>query len=200
MVVNSVSFGLLSVDEWRDNIVNAAKGQIQKFKLTPQQNADLKKEIEVILNGVIDKAAATINKPQKSVGGKIKKLAFDALVSEKKLHEEVPGYSQKIIDEVNKPSSYSRLKRIAQTELDSLGSQTYDSSKNAETVIMDSIFKKYNAANKESFENQTNADLSLIRKQILFLGHGHAGRHSPDFVHLVAVRNKEEVDAPLYIL
>ncbi len=200
MVVNSVSFGLLSVDEWRDNIVNAAKGQIQKFKLTPQQNADLKKEIEVILNGVIDKAAATINKPQKSVGGKIKKLAFDALVSEKKLHEEVPSYSQKIIDEVNKPSSYSRLKRIAQTELDSLGSQTYDSSKNAETVIMDSIFKKYNAANKESFENQTNADLSLIRKQSYSWAMGMlAGILLILFIWWL-VRNKEEVHAPLYIL
>ena len=70
MIVNSVSFGLLSVDEWRDNLVDAAKGQIQKFKLSPQQNADLKKEIEQILHSVIDKASASINKPQKSVGGK----------------------------------------------------------------------------------------------------------------------------------
>jgi len=45
MVVNSVSFGLLSVDEWRDNIVAALRAQIKDFKLTPQQNQDLKKEI-----------------------------------------------------------------------------------------------------------------------------------------------------------
>jgi len=48
MTVNSVSFGLLSVDEWRENIIAAAHEQIEKFKLTPQQNADLKKEIEEI--------------------------------------------------------------------------------------------------------------------------------------------------------
>ena len=200
MVVNSVSFGLLSVDEWRDNIVNAAKGQIQKFKLSPQQNADLKKEIEQILHGVIDKAAASINKPQKSVGDKIKKLAFNTLVSEKKLHEQVPGYAQKIIDEINKPSSYGRLKRIAQTELDSLGSKTYDSSKNAEGAIMDSIFKKYNSVDKESFEKQTVSSLSLIRQQTYNWSMGLLGGVTLILFLWWMVRNKEEVHGPLYIM
>ena len=45
MVINNVSFGLLSVDQWRDNIVMALDSQIQQFKLTPQQRQDLKKEI-----------------------------------------------------------------------------------------------------------------------------------------------------------
>jgi Paraquat-inducible protein A len=200
MVVNSVSFGLLSVDEWRDNIVNAAKGQIQKFKLSPQQNADLKKEIEQILHGVIDKASASINKPQKSVGGKIKKLAFNSLVSEKKLHEQVPGYAQKIISEINKPSSYTRLKRIAQTELDSLGSKTYDSSKNAEGALMDSIFKKYNSVDKESFEKQTVSGLSLIRQQTYNWSLGLLGGVILILLIWVLVRNKEEVHALLYIM
>jgi len=200
MIVNSVSFGLLSVDEWRDNLVAAAKGQIQKFKLSPQQNADIKKEIEQILHGVIDKASASINKPQKSVGGKIKKLAFNTLVSEKKLHEEVPGYAQKIIDEINKPSSYGRLKRIAQIELDSLGSKTYDSSKNAQGSLMDSIFKKYNTNNKETFENQTNADLLLIRQQTYSWAMGlMAGVVMILFLWWL-VRNKEQVHTPLYVL
>ena len=52
MVINSVSFGLLSVDEWRDNIIAAVDSQIQQFKFTPQQSQDLKKEIEQILHGL----------------------------------------------------------------------------------------------------------------------------------------------------
>ncbi|MFI5152964.1 MAG: paraquat-inducible protein A [Chitinophagales bacterium] len=165
MLVNSVSFGLLSVDEWRDNIVAAAKAQIQKFQLTPDQKRDLKKEIEQILHAVINKAVASIRKPNRNVGKKLERLAFNAFVNEKKLHQEVPGYAHKIIDEINKPSSYNRLKNIAQIELDSLGNQTYDSSKNAEKTLMDSIFKKYKVIDKLSFENQTVTDLSLIRRQ-----------------------------------
>jgi hypothetical protein len=200
MVVNSVSFGLLSVDEWRDNIIAAAKGQIQKFKLTPQQNEDLKKEIEGILHGLIDKATQSIEKPQKSVGGKIKKLAFNALVNKNKLHQEVPGYSQKIIDEINKPSSYRRLKDIAKTELDSLGIQTYDSSKNAEKAIMDPIFKKYGATDKDSFEKQADRDLKLNRNQTYSWALGLLAGVVLILVIWWLVRNREELHKPLYIL
>ncbi len=200
MVVNSVSFGLLSVDEWRDNIVTAVKAQIQKFKLTPRQNEDLKKEIEGILHGLIDKAIASIKKPQKSIGGKIEKLAFNTLVNEKKLHQQVPDYAQKIIDEINKPSSYRRLKDIASTELDSLGSQTYDSSKKATKTLMDSIYKGYNAVDKESFEKQTNSELRLIRKQTYSWAYGMLGGVLVILMLWWLVRNKPEVHTPLYIM
>jgi Paraquat-inducible protein A len=200
MVVNSVSFGLLSVDEWRDNIVAAAKTQIQKFKLTPQQNADLKKEIEQILYGLLNKAVASIEKPNKNVGKKLEKLAFNTLVNEDKLKKEVPGYSQKIIDEINKPSSYSRLKSVALTEIDSLGIQTYDSSKQAEKTLMDSIFKKYNAVDKQSFEKQTVSDLALIRKQTYNWAFGMLGGVIVILLIWRLVRDKPEVHTPLYIM
>jgi len=126
MVINNVSFGLLSVDQWRDNIVLAVDSQIQHFKLTPAQRQDLKKEIEQILYGLVDTAVASIEKPQKSLSGKLTKLAFHALTNKKKLQEKVPGFADKIMSEINKPSSYRRLKNIAQTELNKLGEQTYD--------------------------------------------------------------------------
>lgn len=200
MVVNSVSFGLLSVDEWRDNIVNAAKFQIQKFKLTPEQNQDLRKEIEQILHALIKKAVGSIQKPQKNIGKKIEKAAFNAFVSEKKLHEQVPGYAQKIIDEINKPSSYNRLKNIAKTELDSLGSQTYDSSKNAENKLMDSIFSKYAVKDKVSFEKQTVADLILIRKQTYNWALGMLAGVIVILLTWWLVRNRPDVHTPLYVM
>jgi hypothetical protein len=200
MTVNSVSFGLLSVDEWRDNIVAAAKNQIRSFKLTREQSADLKKEIEVILDSLIEKAVASIRKPQKTVGGKLEKFVFNSLVSVKDLHRQVPGYAQKIIDEVNKPSSYNRLKKIAQTEIDSLGSKTYDSSKNAEIVLMDSIFKKYNVVDKPSFEKQTMSDLVLVRKQTYSWAFGMLGGVIIILLLWWLVRNRTELHTPLYIM
>jgi Paraquat-inducible protein A len=200
MLVNNVSFGLLSVDQWRDNIVAAAKTQIQKFKLTPDQNQDLKKEIEQILHAVINKAVASIQKPQKNIGKKIEKLAFNTLVNEKKLHKDVPGYAQKIIDEINKPSSYNRLKNIAQTELDSLGSQTYDSSKNAEQRLMDSIFSKYSVSDKESFDKQTVSDLILVRKHTYNWAFGMLGGVLLILLTWWLVKNRPDIHTLLYAM
>ena len=200
MTVNSVSFGLLSVMKCRDNLVAAAKNQIRDFKLTPKQSADLKKEIEVILHSLIEKAVASIRKPQKTVGGKLEKFAFNSLVSVKDLHKDVPGYAQKIIEEINKPSSYNRLKNIAQTEVDSLGSKTYDSSKNAEKSLMDSIFNRYNAVDKPSFEKQTVFDLSQIRKQTYTWAFGMLGGIIIILLLWWLLKNRTELHTPLYIM
>lgn len=200
MMINSVSFGLLSVDEWRDNIVAAAKAQIQNFQLTPEQNQDLKKEIEVILHALVNKAVDSINKPTNNIGKKLEKLAFNTIVSKKKIQKEVPSYSQKIIDEINKPSSYSRLKNIALTELDSLKTRTYDSSKNAEKTLTDSLFNKYKVTDKPSFQKQTEADLRIIRKQTYSWAIGMLGGIIAILLIWWLVRNIPNVHTPLYIL
>jgi hypothetical protein len=200
MVITNVSFGLLSVDQWRDNIVSAVDSQIQQFKFTPQQRQDLKKEIEQILHGLVDTAVASIEKPQKSIGGKLTKLAFNVFTSKKKLQEKVPGFADKIMSEINKPSSYRRLKNIAQSELDSLGKQTYDSSKAVEKLFMDSIFKKYNATDKAAFEKQTDSDLELIKKQTYTWSFGMLGGIIAILIVWWLIRNRKDLYTPMYIM
>jgi hypothetical protein len=200
MVINNVSFGLLSVDQWRDNIISALDSQIRLFQLTPQQQKDLKKEIEQVLHGLVDTAVGSIEKPQKTIGGKITKLAFHTFTSRKKLQEMVPGFSDKIMSEVNKPSSYRRLKNIAQTELNKLGEQTYDSSKAAEKVFMDSVFKKYDAADKAGFEKQADIDLELIKKQTYSWAFGMLGGIIAILILWWIIRNRKDLYTPLYIM
>jgi hypothetical protein len=200
MTINSVSFGLLSVDEWRDNIVAAARTQIQNFKLTPQQNQDLKKEIEAIMHGLLNKAIDSIENPGKNVGKKLKKLAFNALVDRNKIQKEVPSYAQKVIDEINKPSSYSRLKNIALTELDSMKSKTYDSSKNAGQFLMDSIFSKYKVTDKPSFNKQSVIDQAQIRTQTYNWAFGMLGGVIAILLIWWLVRNTPNLHTPLYTL
>ena len=200
MVINNVSFGLLSVDQWRDNIVSTVDSQIQHFKLTPQQRQDLKKEIEQILYGLVDTAIASIDKPQKTINGKLTKLAFHVFVKRKTLEEKVPGFADKIISEINKPSSYRRLRNIAETELNKLGEQTYDSSKAAQKVFMDSVFKKYNATDKPGFEKQTESDLTLIRKQTYAWSFGMLGGIVVILMLWWLIRNRKDLYTPLYIM
>jgi Paraquat-inducible protein A len=199
-LINSVSFGLLSVDEWRDDIISAVSTQIQQFKLTAEQEAELKKEIEQILHALVEKAISSMQKPKKSIGGKIEKLAFNSLVSGKKLHEEVPGFADKIMSEINKPSSMNRLKDIAKTKVNQLGIQTYDSSKTAENSFIDSIFRIYNVSDKPSFEKQTANDLMVIRKVTYEYATGMLGGIMLILLLWWVIRNKQELHASLYSL
>ena len=199
-LIHNVSFGLLSVDEWRDDIISAVSTQIDQFRLTSEQRAALKKEIEQILHALVDKAVSSLEKPKKTIGGKIEKLAFNSLVSKKELQDQVPGFSDKIMSEINKSSSMNRLKDLATSELNQLGKQTYDSSKAAENAIIDSVYKKNNATDQQSFEKQTARSLDEIRTQTYYYASGMLGGIILILLIWWLVRKKQELHVSLYLL
>lgn len=199
-IVNSTSFGLLSVDLWRDEIVAAASVKIKEFRLTPSQQEDLKKEIDQILHGLVNHAFHEIDKPQKSLGGKIKKMAVKALVKKDDVQESVPGFSQKIMEEINKPSSYKRLRDIADTALAQMGKDTYDSSMHAEKILMDSIFSKYGVTDKNAFENKNALEQTAVQKRTYAFAFGMLGGILLIVFIWWLLRNKRDLHVPLYFM
>src|ERR1019366_9293172 len=73
-VVNSIKYGLLSVDIWRDNIQEIVSGNIGDFALSPRQEQDLKKVISNVLQALITEADAILQKRHKSLSEKVRKF------------------------------------------------------------------------------------------------------------------------------
>ena len=164
--VNNISFGLLSVSRWRDLVVDAVEKQIDNFQLTRPERDSLEKEIEGILNGLIDKADSIISRPQKSVGGKLKQLAFHTFIKPADLHKETPAFAHKIMAEVMRPRSRNRLSFVAKSKLEDLGQQTYDSAYNIQRTQSDSIFRKYAVTDLDTFNKHAETQLATIRHQL----------------------------------
>ncbi|MBS1607105.1 MAG: paraquat-inducible protein A [Bacteroidetes bacterium] len=199
-IVNSIGFGILSINKWRNLMVAAVSHRVENFQLTRAQQDTLQKEVDNILNSLIDKADSIINGPQRSIGGKLRKLAFRAFVNEKELHRQVPAFSHKIMAQLLKPRSKERLAYLAKSKLEDLGEDTYDSSRNAERARLDSIFHKYNVDNETQFDKITGDTLITIRKNMYAYAFGMLGS-----VVLVAllwyfVRHTPALFVPLYIL
>jgi len=161
-VVNNISFGMLSISEWRDRIDTIITNRLQNFDFTPSQEAELEKEIEQILNALIDKAESIINKPKKSLGGKIRKLAFKALVNEDDLHMKVPVFAKKIMHEIKEPSNKERLANLIESKINQLEEETYDSASHAKKMAIDAIFNKYHVNNKADFQKKTTSSIAAL--------------------------------------
>src|ERR1700739_2520417 len=116
-IIHNVSFGLLSVVQWRGQIVATVSYKIENFELNESQKEELQKEIENILHSLISKAIQLINKPKASLGSKIKKMVFKAFVDTVQLHKQVPAFAKEIISQIDKPSSRQTLKNITQEKL-----------------------------------------------------------------------------------
>jgi Paraquat-inducible protein A len=167
-VVNNISFGLLSVSRWRDLVVTAVGNQIENFNLTPAQRDSLELEIEGILNGLIDKADSIISRPQKSLGGKLRKVAFRLFIKPENLHKETPAFAHKIMAEVLKPRSKNRLTSVAKSKLQDLGEQTYDSSENAQQHTFDSVFRPYHVKTLDEFNRESIGQLEAIHHRMYY--------------------------------
>jgi hypothetical protein len=162
--VKNITFGLFSVDEWRDKVAAVVNGQVRDFKMTPEQKRQLQTEIEEQLHGMVNKVVKTMNKPQTSIAGKLKKLAFNTMVNTDTIQALVPSFARTIINKVNSPASRTRLKDIATGKLNQLERETYDSTATPSATVTNYMYRKYHVSDAGDFEKQINTRLASIRQ------------------------------------
>ncbi|KLT63845.1 paraquat-inducible protein A [Pedobacter sp. BMA] len=165
-LINNITFGIFSVDEWGEKIGNVVNHQVGNFNMNNDQKEVLQKEIEAQLNGLINKTTREITKPQKSLGGKLKKLAFNTFVDTDELHAQVPSFARTIIQKINSPGSMKRLKGIATSKMDELEKQTFDRSSSATTKVTRYILQKYKVNNVAGFEKSIKSRIAAIQVQL----------------------------------
>ena len=199
-IVNNISFGILSVNRWRDLMVNAVEQRIENFNLTRDEQDSLRREIEHILNSLIDKADSMISAPQKSLKGKLQKFAFKTFVNTKSLHQQVPSFASRIMTEVLRPRSKERLAYLAKSKLEDLGQATYDSSRQAEETQLDSIYRKYGVSDGQAFDRQTKQNLQMLRPRLYGFAFAMLGGVLVLLVLWYLLRKARPLHVPFYVL
>jgi hypothetical protein len=197
---NNITFGLFSVDQWRDRLTIIVNHQIRDFKLTAKQRKQLQMEVEDVLHSLINKAESMINKPQKSIGGKIKKLAFKTFVDTEDIHKKVPVFAKTIISKVNDPESKKRLGSIATSKVEQLGKQTFDSTQTEIMILTNKMYKKYQVTNAKEFNTKVNAKLVEIKKDTYNYAFGMMAAIAIVLMVWWFLRKRTELHATLFIM
>ncbi len=148
-LLNNISYGILSVNTWRDHLVNVITCRIDDFELTKEQEKVLTHEIGQVLHAVINRAEAMVDKKQKTIGGKLKKFAIRTFVNEDKIHAQVPVFAKTIVNEIRRPENKEKLKFIVRSKMAQFGAITYDSAN--DTKRIEAILLKYEVRNVAAF-------------------------------------------------
>jgi hypothetical protein len=159
--VNNITNGLLSVEAWKENFMTVVNHQIDTFELSAGQADTVRSQIDKILHAVIDKADTLLDQKQETFDAKVKKMLIRMLINEDNIHEQVPKFSQTILDEVMKPENKAKLKKLVQVKLEEFGSSTYDSGRNDELTT--AILARYNASDTE-FNELAEARLKSLNR------------------------------------
>lgn len=166
-LTHSITFGLFSVDEWRDKIAKVINSEIDEYHITPQQRRDIQEAVEGEMHDLVSETVREINKPQKSIGGKLKKLAFNALVDSAELQAQVKPFAKTVVAKVSSEESEDRLKEIAGSKVDQLVNQIYDSTNVANYVINKHTYRKYNVNNLAAFDHQVDQRLDALNTNLV---------------------------------
>ncbi|WP_052265929.1 paraquat-inducible protein A [Pedobacter kyungheensis] len=197
---NNITFGIFSVDRWGDKISAVVDRRVKGFKLTKNQKADMQKEVEKQLHGMVNKAVAEVTKPQKGLGAKLKKLAFNTFVDVKEIHALVPSFSRTIVTKVTSPASLKKLKSVATGKLDELEAQTYDRSDQTISSVEHSIYQKYKVNNSAAFDKVINAKLSYIKDLSYRYAIGMTACIAIALLLWLWLRKRVNLEVPLFII
>ncbi len=197
-VLNNITFGLLSVNAWRDHMVRVVTNRIDDFEFTPEQEKALKYEVSQVLHAVINKADSLVDRKQKTLGGKLKKFAVKTLVNEDKIHAKVPEFAETIVDELKKPKNKEKLKFVVQSKLKEFGTITYDSTNDISRS--ESILAEYDAADVPTFNTNSALLLDGLQQRAYFFTYLIIGIMILFLIMWWLLRNQKVLYTPFFVL
>ncbi|RZK38003.1 MAG: 2-methylisocitrate lyase [Pedobacter sp.] len=198
--VNSITFGVFSVDLWRDKISHIVTKEIKGFKITSEQKKEMRIGVETQLHAMISKVTKEITKPQKGIGNKLKKFAFKQFVDPKELHAQVPSFANIIISKITSPRATNKLKNIATNKLEKLVDETYDSTKVATYQVAKQLYNKYNVNNQGTFNKHIEKRLDNIRKVTYDYAYAMLGFMATALIAWMILRKKTYLHNTLFVM
>lgn len=199
--INNIMFGLFSVQEWKDNVSKIVNHQVRGLKMTKQQKKVLQKEVEQVLLALIDKAEALVNKPKKTISGKIQKFAIKNFVNSDNIKAQVPGFARKIIAEVDDPKNKRQLSKMALGEFNELAKEEMkDSAFVAKQREVKTMYAKYKVSSTEALNQKLVASLSEIRSQTYRYSFAMLGCVAVVLAFWWGLRKRRDLHVPLFVM
>jgi len=160
--VNSIRNGLLSVEVWKTHIKAIASEKISNFTLTPEEENAIRPAVEKALMTLITQTGKIMQQPQRTLRGKVKKLAFKVFVDTGSLTEQAPDYAQAIMDEMKKPENLEKIKNLAIDQI----REAQAAQGEQEGVSLHELLAHYNVNTVDDFNIRVGGMIHTFQKKI----------------------------------
>jgi len=169
--LNSVRYGLFSVEEWKRQLAGILTEEINKLYLSKTTERELRKHIEVLLNKLIDEIFNKIREGNLgSAEGWAKQTFINIFISLKDIKKGIPEYADAIIHEMTKSETRGQIKTILNKQLEQYVNQTFDTQ---DTSQLSRILLSTDSKDIESARIKLNKAISLkhdlISKEAILL-------------------------------
>ena len=162
--VNHIKYGLFSVNAWKEHLAKIVSDEINNLSLTKSNELELKKHVEIQLNGLIDKVDEKIRKSNKGTAkGWMKQTFINTFVDLKEVKSGIPEYADAIIIEMTKVKTENNIKAILQKKVEKYFDKTFQSK---DLTTLNEILSKNSAPDIETARVKVEAQASDNQKMI----------------------------------
>jgi hypothetical protein len=162
--INSIRYGLLSVESWKVRIQGILADQIGDFKMTKKQEDILSEQISNALNTMITQAETMLKAHQNTFKGKLRAFATWAFVNVPEIRKQVPTFTAAIVAELQTPGQVSKFKKLAQAGIDGYAAKTTDNP--ADKIHRREILDRYQVRSIDAFNVRAERDIRRLESGI----------------------------------
>jgi len=199
--INNITYGLFSVQQWKDNVSRIVHKQVRNLKMTKTQKKVLQSEVEKVLLALIDKAEALVNKPKKTISGKIQKFAIKNFVNSDSIKAQVPGFARTIIAEVDNPKNKRQLSKMAIGEFNELAEEeSSDSAFVAKDAAVKAMYGRYQVNSTDELNKKLTATLDDIRSKTYTYSFGMLACITVVLFLWWALRGRRDLHVTLFVM
>jgi hypothetical protein len=168
--LHSVQYGLFNSVVWTDKISLIVEQKIDEFNFTKSSRLEIKTYVETILDALIVEAEKVVREKNNkrgffdSVVGSTKQIVTDSLIDFQHLRTRVPEFTDKVIDELEKPDNQAILKTVLKEKL-----QQFTENTAAPAVDMSqfyAILKRYNTKSYLACTTELDCQMDELKEKI----------------------------------
>ncbi|HXH75597.1 MAG TPA: paraquat-inducible protein A [Bacteriovoracaceae bacterium] len=162
--LNHIRYGLFSVDAWKKQFAKIITDEINNLYFTNTNEKEIKKHIEVQLEGLINNIDKKVKEGNKgSAGGWVKQSLINSFVDIKEIKDGIPQYADAIIAEMTKRQTEVHLKGIVKKRISTYFDKSFDTQ---DLTQMNAIIARTGTKDIESARLKLTADVEANRKLV----------------------------------
>jgi hypothetical protein len=161
--LSNIKYGLFNVDEWKKIMTSIIAKKIEEFELKGSNRKELKKKISDFLYKVIEEfEQKTIEQNSGSIGGFFKNKITGFVDIFGKLKQNVPTFTNQILDFLNDANNKKALKNYLSAKLNEYADNTFSK---LDYTNHNSILTKHNFSERAAALIYLNGQLNLLTQQ-----------------------------------
>ncbi len=161
--LHSVEYGMFNSGIWTKKITQIVDKKIETFNFNANNREEVKGYISTIIDTLIQEAERAVKERNTgkrgffdSILGSTKQIITDSLIDFKDLRNRIPEFTNRVMEEVEKPENQAKAKKVIRAKLKEFMQEKFQKHTDMEAYY--AVIKKYNATSLEE-ANQILDDL-----------------------------------------